>query len=174
MSEERRREIGPVVEFDWGGVEDPCGVVVEEIAAECGTVLSREAALAVLRWSVKRTRAAAAGELSMVELVLGWVASGRELDYRGGQRSDRWARKVQEDPFAVARRRLGLRAAVAVKVMTPHMRHALTVSQMEDVFGVSRGEVSRVMANFRELVLRRGSVAEDGEQRSGEDAKEKP
>ena len=107
----------------------------------------------------------------MIERVLGWVASGRDLDYRGGERSDRWARKVQEDPFAVARRRLGLRAAVAVKVMTPHMRHALTVSQMEDVFGVSRGEVSRVMANFRELVLRRGAVAVGGEQRSGEGAK---
>lgn len=154
MNDERRREIGPVTEFDWNGVEDPCGVVIEEIEQECGTVLSRDTAAAVLRWSVKQTRAAAAGELSMVERVLGWVASGRDLDYRGGHRSDRWARKVQEDPFAVARRRIGLRAAVAVKEMTPHMKHALTVAQMMDVFGVSRGEVCRVTENFRELVPR--------------------
>lgn len=156
MSDERGREVGPVVGFDWAAVEDPCGVVVEEIEQECGVVLPRAAAEAVLRWSVKQTRAAAAGELTMVERVLGWVASGRDLDYRGGERSDRWARTVKEDTFAVARRRVGLRAAVAVKVMTPHMRNALTVEQMKAVFRVSRGEVSRLTANFRDLVLRRG------------------
>ena len=157
MSEEWRPVAGPVVGFDWSAVEDPCGVVVEEIEQECGVVLPRAAAEAVLRWSVRQTRANAAGELTMVERVLGWVASGRDLDYRGGERSDRWARTVEEDPFSVARRRLGLRAAVAVKVMTPHMKNALTVEQMKAVFHVSRGEVSRLTANFRDLVLRRGA-----------------
>jgi hypothetical protein len=90
VSDERRREVGPVVGFDWAAVEDPCGVVVEEIAQECGVVLPRVAAEAVLRWSVKQTRAAAAGELSMVERVLGWVASGRDLcRYRQQQRQVR-------------------------------------------------------------------------------------
>jgi len=42
-------------------------------------------------------------------------------------------------------------------VMTPHMKNALTVEQMKAVFRVSRGEVSRLTANFRDLVLRRSA-----------------
>jgi hypothetical protein len=140
----------PAVHFDYDAVENPVDIVREDLAS-AGLVLSAAQAALVHAWSLRQTDTVAAHELTLAERVIGWIASGRELDYRpAGKASRRAAETAQQ----VATRRLGLRAAVAVKEMTPHMRHAMSVRQIATLWGVSRGEVWMLQKNFRALVPR--------------------
>lgn len=143
----------PSEDFNWSAVEDPAGVLREEFAA-LGVPLDAVQAAAVLGWLAGRERSASGLEATLTERVLGWMASSRDAGFVPGGRG---AARPREAPAEILRRRFGLRASVACRVLVPHMRQSLSYRRIGQLYGVGKSEVFRLVADFREQVGAPGS-----------------
>lgn len=133
--------------FDWDSVEDPVGVLLEEL----GPGFNRGQAETVWRWHLHRGRADKAGELTIAERIVLWLGGSDEdrKDLRALRRPDR----VQADDTPIVERRIGVRAAVVVKELGPFSRFGrLSYRSLAKIFRCSPGEIWRVSQNFRASV----------------------
>jgi hypothetical protein len=135
------------VGFDWAAVEDPVGIVLEEL----GPGFTRVQAERVWRWHIHRGRADQAGELTLNERVMLWIG-GADED-RGDLRALRRPDRAQADDTPLVERRIGVRAAVAVKELSKFSRMGrLSYKTLAKIFRCSHGEIWRVAQNFRASV----------------------
>ncbi len=137
----------PAIGFEWDEVEDPIGVVLEEL----GSGFTRDQAERICRWRLRQGRVTEAETLILLERVLLWIGGADDLraDLRGIRRPDR-AAADREHPLA---RRIGLRAAVAIKELHPYSRLGrLSCKTLAKVFLCSHGETWRLIDNFRRRV----------------------
>lgn len=136
----------PHIAFDWDAVEDPLDLVREELRP---LTLTRAQAEAVWHWHLQRGQADQAGEQTVADRLLLWLGSAddRQKDKREGRRPDR---ATTAGSLSSLERRLGLRAAVAIKEMQAYSRlNRLSYRALEQVFGVSKAEIGRLVMDFR-------------------------
>ena len=133
-------------DFDWAGVEDPLDEIREDFAA-LRVPLTAAQAQAVAEWSRRRH---SGDEFALTERAVGWIASGRDLKTRAAGSA---SRRLRETEGQIAARRLGLRAAIVIYELTPHMRNAMPMDRIATVFSVSKSLVQRTVEDFRAVVL---------------------
>jgi hypothetical protein len=133
----------PATGFDWESVEDPVDLVREELH------LTRAQAERVWHWHLQRGRADYAGEQTVAMRLLLWLGSAD--DERMDMRSIRRPERAESDQdLRPLERRIGLRAAVAIKQMQPYSRLSrLSLRALEKIFRVDRKEIRRLAADFR-------------------------
>jgi hypothetical protein len=132
-------------EFDWGAVEHPADVAMEELKAR-GMTVTREQAAMLLQWAASRGDSGAGGYFLFLEALIGWVClpglQGRAVV--GGP----WAqRRGGEKPEMILARRVALRALLACKTYFPHMPGGgWSYRVLAKKLGISRGLVLQVEA----------------------------
>jgi hypothetical protein len=132
--------------FDWDAVEDPLDLVREELRR---LNLTRLQAEYIWHWHLQRGQADQAGEQTVADRLLLWLGSAddQQKDKRERRRPDRAA---TAGSMSSLERRLGLRAAVAIKEMQAYSRlNRLSYRALEQVFGVSKAEIGRLVMDFR-------------------------
>jgi len=120
-------------DFDWAGVEDPLDEIREDFAG-FRVPLTAAQAQAVAEWSRRRH---SGDEFALTERAVGWIASGRDFKTRAAGSA---ASRLRETEGQIAARRLGLRAAIVIYELTPHMRNAMPMDRIATVFSVTCGD----------------------------------
>jgi len=133
-------------DFDWAAVEDPLDEIREDFAG-FRVPLTAAQAQAVAEWSRRRH---SGDEFALTERAVGWIASGRDFKTRATGSA---ASRLRETEGQIAARRLGLRAAIVIYELTPHMRNAMPMDRIATVFSVSKSLVQRTVEDFRAVVL---------------------